>query len=284
MKHPQISFATAAGSSFGGAGEGSPCRANEDWVGALPDAVVVLDGAGVPEGVDTGCVHGAAWYAAELGQRAVRRLGAHPELGLADTLAAAIADLAADHRLTCDLGHPGTPSATVAMVRFRDSEVDYLVLSDATVLLDDGHRVEAVCDQRNHAISPELSESSRRHVPGRPDHEQALRHSITVVREHRNRPGGFWIASADPAAAHHAFTGSRPRSALRRVALLTDGVTRLVEMFGVAGWPDLLDIAEHIGPRALLEKVRTWENRDREAARWPRTKIHDDATAVLCLP
>jgi hypothetical protein len=172
----------------------------------------------------------------------------------------------------------------VAIVRFRELEVDYLVLSDATVLLDDGHRVEVVCDQRNGAVSPELSESSRRHIPGDPEHERALRHSITVVRERRNQPGGFWIASADPAAAHHAFTGSRSRSALRRVALLTDGVTRLVEMFGVVDWSDLLDVAERAGPRALLKEVRAWENQDRQATRWPRIKIHDDATAVLCLP
>ncbi|MFE0105830.1 protein phosphatase 2C domain-containing protein [Streptomyces sp. NPDC059009] len=284
MTYPQVSFATAAGSAFGGADAPAAGRANEDWAGALPHAVAVLDGAGVPPGVDTGCTHGAAWYAAELGRRLLTRIGADHGVPLPDALADAIAELAADHGLTCDIGHPGTPSATVAVVRFREHLVDYLVLSDATVLLDDGHRVEAVCDRRNSEISPELSETSRRHVPGEPEHERALRHAITVVREHRNRPGGFWIADTDPAAAHHALTGSRPRSALRRVALLSDGVTRLVEMFGVARWPDLLDLAERAGPRALIEEVRTWENQDRRAARWPRIKIHDDATAALCLP
>ncbi|MDQ8706961.1 protein phosphatase 2C domain-containing protein [Streptomyces sp. LHD-70] len=284
MTYPRISFATAAGSPFGGAGAPGHGRDNEDWVGALPHAVVVLDGAGVPPGMDTGCTHGAAWYAAELGRRLLDRIGAHREIPLPDALAEAIAGLAADHGLSCDVGHPGTPSATVAAVRFREREADWLVLSDATVLLDDGHRVEAVCDRRNSAVSPELSESNRRHVPGEPAHEEALRHSIAVVREQRNRPGGFWIASADPAAAHHAYTGSRPRAGLRRVALLTDGVTRLVDMFGVAGWTDLLGRAERAGPGALLDEVRAWELRDPRAARWPRIKVHDDATAALCLP
>ena len=284
MTAPRISFATAAGSPFGRPGAGQPRRENEDWVGALPHAVVVLDGAGVPPGMDTGCTHGAAWYAAQLGRRLLDRIGAHPDIPLPDALAEAIAALAADHGLTCDLDHPGTPSATVAAVRFREREADWLVLSDATVLLDDGRHVEAVCDRRNSAVAPELSESSRRHVPGEPAHERALLHSIAVVREQRNRPGGFWIASTDPAAARHACTGTRPRAALRRVALLTDGVTRLVDMFGVADWPGLLDRAERGGPGALLDEVRAWEERDPRAARWPRIKVHDDATAALCLP
>jgi hypothetical protein len=38
-------------------------HANEDFTGAVPTAVVLIDGAGIP-GTESICRHGAAWYAA----------------------------------------------------------------------------------------------------------------------------------------------------------------------------------------------------------------------------
>jgi hypothetical protein len=45
-------------------------------------------------------------------------------------------------------------------------------------------------------------------------------------RQHANRPGGYWIAAADPTAAHHAVRGNvalTGQHRLVRAALLTDG-------------------------------------------------------------
>ena len=38
---------------------------NEDFVAATASVVIVLDGASAPTGVETGCVHGTIWFAAE---------------------------------------------------------------------------------------------------------------------------------------------------------------------------------------------------------------------------
>jgi len=44
-------------------------RPNEDFPGALPDCAVLLDGAGGPAEMPTGCVHGTGWYVRQLGSR-----------------------------------------------------------------------------------------------------------------------------------------------------------------------------------------------------------------------
>jgi len=46
---------------------GDPAIPNEDWTAVTPDLVVMLDGATVR--TETGCIHGAAWYARKLGRR-----------------------------------------------------------------------------------------------------------------------------------------------------------------------------------------------------------------------
>lgn len=62
-------------------------RRNEDFVGAVPSAVVVVDGAGGIPGADAACAHGVAWYA--------RRLGAHLLMTLPDDDRSLTAQLAA---------------------------------------------------------------------------------------------------------------------------------------------------------------------------------------------
>ncbi|GAA4369728.1 protein phosphatase 2C domain-containing protein [Nocardioides caricicola] len=117
---------------------GHPGRPNEDFVGCAPGAVVVLDGAGI-RGAEHLC-RGTAWYAETLGTALLARLAPDsPADTPADTPAAALADaiehVAGLHRGTCDLADPSSPQATVAVARFSDEHVDYLVLGDTYVLL-----------------------------------------------------------------------------------------------------------------------------------------------------
>lgn len=93
---------------------------------------------------------------------------------------------------------------------------------------------------------------------------------------------GSGFAAADPRVAERAVTGAVPLRDLRRAALLTDGATRLADLFGLSDWPaTLATLAEH-GPAALIARVREAERTDPDGRRWPRSKRHDDATVAYC--
>ncbi len=81
--------------------------------------------------------------------------------------------------------------------------------------------------------------------------------------------------------AARAVTGTLPRSAVRALAVLTDGATRWVEKFGAGDWGDLLGVVRKEGARALVDRVRTLELADTERRFLRRGKTHDDATVVL---
>jgi hypothetical protein len=87
-------------------------------------------------------------------------------------------------------------------------------------------------------------------------------------------------ASADPAAADAATTGTLPRAGLRGVALLSDGATRIDEVYHQLGWPDMIDIIRENGPAELIRQVRAAEDTDPDRRRWPRYKARDDATIL----
>jgi Protein phosphatase 2C len=110
---------------------------NEDFAAVAPGAAVLLDGATTfPRDADTGCLHGVAWYARNLGGTLLAAITAEPRISLADALAGAIAEVAARHELSCDLTSPATPAATVTAIRVEPSGIAYLALSDSTVAAD----------------------------------------------------------------------------------------------------------------------------------------------------
>ncbi|MEV7008178.1 protein phosphatase 2C domain-containing protein [Streptosporangium sp. NPDC051022] len=256
-------------------------RPNEDFVGVTSGAVVLLDGAGVPAGMGSGCSHGVAWYARTLGSTLLAAVTQRAD-PLADLLANSIKTVVSLHDFTCDLSHPGSPSATVAMLRRTDDSLEWLVLSDSVVVLDTGDaEPTVVCDDRVERIGARYRAELKGGLwSGGPEDAEAFRRYIDIMRGHRNRDGGFWVASVDPLAGEQALTGALPADRVRAVALLSDGASRLVDLFGLATWRQVLDLLEHDGPRELIGRVREAERGDPDGSRWPRGKALDDATAV----
>jgi hypothetical protein len=257
---------------------GAQDLANEDWAGVAPGLAVVLDGLSAPEGTGTGCRHGTPWYVAQLGPRLLTQ-ASDPARTLVYALAEAIRQVA-DLHPECDLAHPGTPSATLVLLRTLAERADYLVLADAVMLLDTSDGLRVVTDDRvNHLATKERAAASR--LPtGSARHLRRRVQLTTALRRSRNRPGGYWVAAADPLAATQAVTGSLARKDLHRAVLLSDGASRLVDVFGLATWGELLALLDDGGPGELVRRVRAAEAADPQGRRWPRTKGSDDATAI----
>ncbi|MER5431252.1 hypothetical protein [Streptomyces sp. NPDC002588] len=249
---------------------GDPARPNEDFASVgVPicgqgGSVVLLDGVTPPPG-GAGCLHSVPWFTARLGGALTELTVSLPDVPLIEALSLAIARTAGAHAETCDLSHPRTPQATVAVARWSAESVEYLVLSDAALLLaaPDG-MVTPVLDDRLALLPREL-----------------LRSAEIVDGRLRNREGGFFTAAADPAVAGRAVTGSVPRARVRALAALSDGATRWAETFRQGDWTDLFALVRGAGARALVERVRELELADAAGRAFlGRAKTHDDATAV----
>ncbi|UYQ64360.1 hypothetical protein [Streptomyces peucetius] len=250
---------------------GSPARPNEDWVSvSLPASgqggtLVALDGVTPPRD-DAGCVHGVPWFTARLGGALVELSGSRRELTLRDVLAESIRRTADAHRETCDLSHVRTPQATVVLVRWGgpDRDVEYLVLSDSTLLLESPEG----------AVRPVLDDRLDR-LP----HEALRTHASADAL--RNAEGGFFTAAADPSVALRAVAGSVPRGGVRSVVALTDGASRWVDMFAEGDWAACVALLRKEGAQGLIDRVRELEVAAQARAAAVRWKLHDDASAVF---
>jgi hypothetical protein len=255
-----LQFQAAAASAPGGS------NPNEDRYRTADTWALVLDG--ITRYPDDGCRHDVPWYVERLEAMLAARIE-DPAADLKGVLRSAIAAVGDAHRGTCDLANPVTPGATVAMARLRGGRLEWLVLGDSAVAWRtlDG-QVEAVSDDRLAGLVG---------TPAAEDVAGIRRFPVRYVAEVRNRPGGFWVAAADPGAADAALTGAVDAAALREAVLCTDGLTRLTERYGLS-WEHLLDTAGGEGVPALIALVREHERADPIAM--AAAKPHDDATGV----
>ncbi len=249
-------------------------RTNEDFVGAVPGAVVLLDGAGIP-GMESVCSHGVAWYSHTLGAIVLGRLSREPGTDLVDALADGIEEVAGQHRHTCDIASSISPQATVAIIRYDEDRLDYLLLADVFVVLDSAETgPQVLTDPREVDARSEILTGLEGLSVGTPEYERVLPSLTEAFRSRRNQPGGFWIAKDDPEAARQAVTGSVPLDRLRGAALLSNGASRIVEPYGLAKWPDALDLMRTAGPADVIRRIR--------AAETGSDHDPDDATAAYC--
>lgn len=251
----------------------------EDFVIATREVIILLDGVSVPNGMETGCIHGTDWYVRQLGIRLLQHTSQVPTEPLANCLALSINEVADLHKGSCDLTHPGTPAATVSVLR-TTGRIDWLVLSDAVIALDTLYEgLKIIRDTSVESTAVDQAASVFATAVGTPEHAERRRQLITERRTSRNTSGGYWIAAANPEAAGHAITGSMRPGHVRQAAVLSDGAARLVD-FGRADWRDVFDLLEQRGPDELISQVRDAEADDVQCLTWPRTKPYDDATVA----
>jgi hypothetical protein len=260
---------------------GQPDKRNEDWAGVSPTVAVLLDGLSSASGAESGCRHGTPWFVEQLGTRLLAAAG-DAACELTAALRTAIEAVAGLHRDTCDLADPGAPSTTVAILRLQPHSdiVEYLVLADARVVLETGSGVQTIIDDRVDRVAGHAQQAVFRQPIGTVEHRRAVADLIAIQQPLRNQPDGYWIAAADPRAADHAITGALPSDDVRQAALLSDGASRIVDVFEQMDWCEALAVIRTSGPHHFIRRVRVVERTDPDGRRWPRFKAADDATVV----
>lgn len=164
-----------------------------------------------------------AAYVDLLGARLRDALSDDPHADLTDVLTSAI-EVTADE---FDLMPGGAPSSTLTIARWVDGRVDLLVLGDSQISTPMGtlrdSRLDNIAVEERKAYRARLAEGH-----GYDDtHRSLLAKLQTEQASQRNRPDGYWIAEADPAAADNAITQTHPTSTLPWLILATVHTDRL---------------------------------------------------------
>ncbi|WP_338750165.1 hypothetical protein [Janibacter alittae] len=247
---------------------------NQDRYAYGDDWAFVLDGASSfatdqPE-------HDGGWYAERLKNALVEELTSNPDDATTDIVARAI-DVAAsahDDPETC-------PTSTIALARWSSETVEAYVLGDSTVALIGEGDETVLTNTRVADVAPSLRKEYRSRLRQGHGFDEEHRALLQDLQEHqamaRNRPGGYWIAGAEPKAANKADLIAVQRDTLTAIVLASDGAASCVTYKTVPTWGRFAAI----GPHNAVHATHAIEAADSNASQWPRSKPHDDKTAIV---
>jgi hypothetical protein len=250
-----------------------PPRGGDDAIVTTGQAVIMLDGASAftPMPVP------ASVYAGHLAQQLAKVMDARPEDDLRGTLADSIAATARD----LDLRPGKSPSSAVIILRRTGMYVDCLVLGDSLAILA-GHPIS---DDRLAQIGRQLRGQYRGRLAEGLGYDQEHRRILQELQReqarHRNQPGGYWIAEADPQAAEHALVTQYPADTVPWAVLATDGAYKTMTHLGLADWSALCQ-ASRQDLADMLQRCQTWEAiEDPDGQKLTRAKRHDDKSLAV---
>ena len=266
-------------------------RVNEDVVGYQGDAAWVIDGA---TGVGASLLDApsdAAWFAQTASRTLADVLRESPALPTIEVLREVMARcgraLAQQQVREADGAHE-LPSAAFAMVRIIDGEAELTTLADCRIAARDtdgaarlfgASALDAIEARTIAAMQAILASEPEIAVD---DLKARLMPGLRENRARMNTEGGYWILGVDPAAADHVWQARLPLAAGRRFALASDGFLRLAELFDVIDAAGLLQIANEADWTTWLTRLRELEVRPDCLRHYPRVKLHDDASLLVC--
>ncbi|NIP73172.1 MAG: hypothetical protein GWO16_09175 [Gammaproteobacteria bacterium] len=178
------------------------------------------------------------------------------------------------------------PTASMALVRERGGQLEYVTLGDCKAIVEDGGGVLVATEntrleQLDRRLVEEIKALHRRGVRGFQDVFAALIGQLRAHRARVNTPGGYWVLGSSEAAADHLDMGVLDAGGVRHALLVSDGFYRLVDTFRLVTARELLQAAVDAGLGSLHAELRALEAADPDCTAHPRLKPADDATALL---
>jgi serine/threonine protein phosphatase PrpC len=176
------------------------------------------------------------------------------------------------------------PSAALALTALQGKALHLIGIGDCRIIYE-AHTGEIGEFNPSEGAAAEaliVAERSRlvTKYPGE-DPWPRLKGFIRKLRELANQDGGYFVVHPTRAWRTHVKREIHEVSQIRHLLLLSDGLYRLVDIFGLMTAADLMQRALAKELHQLYSELRGLELADVDCADYPRVKTHDDVSAIL---
>lgn len=177
------------------------------------------------------------------------------------------------------------PSASVAIVKFYKDKVEYFLLGDCTIVINDTNeniilKDDGVCKFDNMIFEKMKKLNNNNKSLSVKDKKDILLPYIIENRLKKNSEEGYWILEFDELAVEKSMHDYISINDELKLIISSDGFSCAYDRYNIFSVENIIQIVEENGIEYVNDKVRKLEHEDKNGLIFPRFKESDDSSCA----
>ena len=176
-------------------------------------------------------------------------------------------------------------SASVAIVKFYKDKVEYFLLGDCTIVINDTNeniilKDDGVCKFDNMIFEKMKKLNNNNKSLSVKDKKDILLPYIIENRLKKNSEEGYWILEFDELAVEKSMHDYISINDELKLIISSDGFSCAYDRYNIFSVENIIQIVEENGIEYVNDKVRKLEHEDKNGLIFPRFKESDDSSCA----
>ena len=177
-----------------------------------------------------------------------------------------------------------TPSASVIIIKFYEDKLEYFLLGDCTLLLNDLKKNIIIKDERvcqfDEDVFIRMSELNKIEELSLVEKKNILLPLIIENRLKKNSEEGYWILEFNKEAVEKSIYGYINIDDEVKIMISSDGFSCAWDRYNIFKENEVIEIGQHKGIEYIKEKTREMEKKRKRYKVFPRFKESDDSSCI----
>lgn len=173
------------------------------------------------------------------------------------------------------------PSASVAIIKFYADKLEYILLGDCTLLLNENIIIkdERVC-KLDEKVFSKMENLNKRCNLTILEKKNILLPCIIENRLKKNSDKGYWILEFNKEAVEKSIHGYIDVEDEVRIMISSDGFSCAWDRYNIFKENEMIEVGKNKGIGYINDKIRKLEKEDYNGMIFPRFKESDDSSCV----
>lgn len=178
------------------------------------------------------------------------------------------------------------PSASIAVIRINNAKVEYFLLGDCTLVVENKNGKSLIIkqnllDKLDTKAKIEMSELMVNKGVNFMEARQKINSLLIKHRLLKNTPDGYWTLEFDKNAVKNCLCGCLDFEKCQKILLMSDGFSAIFDNYNYVDENNIISLVEKHGLKKICKIIRFIEEEDADILKFPRFKKSDDASAVI---
>lgn len=178
------------------------------------------------------------------------------------------------------------PSASIVLLRINNKIVEYFLLGDCTLIVQNNNDESLIIKQNlldilDNKAKIEMAKLMTNEGMNFIQARQKIKPLLIKHRMLKNIKNGYWTLEFDKNAVENSICGFLEVDECKKTLLMSDGFSAIYDNYNYVDKNNIISLIEKHGLQQIYNRIRFIEEEDRDILKFPRFKKSDDASAVI---